>query len=88
MGGKRNKYFLSFVEEMVFNPDFKNYVGGRVEVFIKEEEYDIEEIRFFTNRREEFRKFRNEWDFKDVSTKQLNQIRQIIQKKFLIKNYE
>jgi len=85
MGGKRNKYFLSFVEEMVFNPDFKNYVGGRVEVFIKEEEYDIEEIRFFTNKQKEFLKFRNEWDFKDVSAKQLNQIRQIIQKKFLIK---
>ena len=85
MGGKRNKYFLSFVEEMVFNPDFKNYVGGRVEVFIEEEEYDIEEIRFFTNKRKEFRKFRNEWDFKDVSAKQLNQIRQIIQKKFLKK---
>lgn len=76
------KYFLSFVEEMVLNPNYQGYVGGRIEVYVKNQEYAVEEIRFFTKKIKEFDKFRETWDFKEVSFKTLNTIRKTAQKRF------
>jgi len=76
------KYFLSFVEEMVLNPNYQGYVGGRIEVYVENQEYAVEEIRFFTKKIKEFDKFREKWDFQEVSASDLEEIKKIIQEKF------
>ena len=68
-------YHLSFVEEAVMNPDYEGYIGGRVEIHDNESEYAIEEIRFFTKKTYEFRKFRDVWDFEYVNEAMLNRLR-------------
>jgi len=72
-------YHLSFVEEAVMNPDYEGYIGGRVEIHDDESEYAIEEIRFFTNKTYEFRKFREVWDFEYVNEFMLNRLRRKIE---------
>ena len=69
------KYFLSFIEEAVMNPDWAGYVGGRVEVTKAGEDYASEEIRFFTNKLSDFYRLRDELDFKEVSAGKLEQLR-------------
>lgn len=59
---KHFRYFVSFVEEMIMNDNWPGYVGGRCEVFIDEEQWNIHEYRFFTNKKS-FYKFRNFVDF-------------------------
>ena len=75
------KYFVSFVEEVIMNLKYKDYVGGRIEIWVDDYPYDIEEIRFFT-KDSSFASFRNEWDFKDINTKQLDELEQITKKKY------
>ena len=72
-------YHLSFVEEAVMNPDYEEYIGGRVEIHDNESEYAIEEIRFFTDKTYEFRKFRDVWDFEYVNEFMLNRLRRKIE---------
>jgi len=72
-------YHLSFVEEAVMNPDYEGYIGGRVEIHDNESEYAIEEIRFFTKKTYEFRKFRDVWDFEYVNEVMLNRLRRKIE---------
>jgi|YelNatPaOPRAMG01_1025707.scaffolds.fasta_scaffold09160_15 hypothetical protein len=76
------KYFISFVEEFIFNKRYKNYVAGRVEVYDSKGPYDIDEFRFFTKRREKFYRFRDKWDFKHVSKKQLSAIKGVVKRYF------
>ena len=64
------------------NPKFEGYAGGRLEVFKHGVEYNIEEIRFFTKKREAFDKFRELWDFEHVTLKTLDNIRKIVQLEF------
>ena len=61
------KYFLNFIEEIVFDPKYSGYIGGRVEVFGQEDKYARMELRFFTDDLLGFYKFRDEYDFKDVN---------------------
>ena len=75
-------FFLSFVEEMIQNPDFFAYVGGRIEVYDDKSEFNIEEIRFLTKKKKEFYQFREKWDFEDISEKELKEIRRIVKKNF------
>lgn len=79
------KYFLSFIEECIMNEKYSGYVGGRIEVYDNESEnpYNIEEIRFFTNKCDKFYAFREAWDFQDVTELQLNMIRNTATKAFL-----
>jgi len=72
------KYFLSFIEEAVLNPDYEGYVGGRVEISETGEEYAKEEIRFFTNKLSDFWRVRDEWDFKEVTAGQLERLRKTL----------
>jgi len=72
------KYFLSFIEEAVMNPDWTGYVGGRVEVTKAGEDYASEEIRFFTNKLSDFWRVRDEWDFKEVTAGQLERLRKTL----------
>ena len=73
------KYFLNFVEEGIMNPDYKGYVGGRIEIWVDGYEYGIDEIRFLT-KDPSFDSFRNDWDFKDINAKQLDDIENITKK--------
>ena len=79
---KTKKYFVSFIEEGIFNPKYEGWVGGRVEVYSPEEPYAIEEIRFFTKRSEEWYNYRERWDFKDITKKQLTELRRTIEEKY------
>ena len=79
----RRKHFLSFVEEFVLNPDYAGYVGGRIEVYSGDPfGYASNEIRFFTMKVEEFRDFREKWDFADVTDKQLVAVEKRVAKEF------
>lgn len=75
------KYFLNFIEEGIMNTDYEGYVGGRVEVWVEESEYDIDEIRFFTKATDWY-EFRERWDFKEVTRKKLDELRKIIKEKY------
>ena len=70
------KYFISFIEEGIQNPDYYGYVGGRIEVY-SDGPYADEEIRFLTKRIEEFITFRDEWDFKKIGESELNKLRKL-----------
>ena len=71
------RWFLSFVEEAVLNPDpkYDGFIGGRVEVTGTGSDYPDEEIRFFTNKRSDFYRIRDLYDFREVSAKELEQLR-------------
>ena len=75
-------YFLSFIEEAVMNPKYGDYIAGRIEVYKEPGMYDIEEIRFFTNKQDEYFKFRDTWDFEDVSQAELDEIRKTAKEDF------
>ena len=66
-------YFVSFIEEAIFNPKYSGYAAGRMEVYSQWSHYDIDEIRFFTKDKE-FYKFREKWDFKNITRKQLKEV--------------
>ena len=75
-------YYLSFVEESVMNPDYRGFIGGRVEVYSKGL-YADREIRFFTDRRDEYSVFREKWDFKIVTAEKLAEIEKEIKERFM-----
>ncbi len=78
---KGKPYFLSFVEEGIFNPDYFDYAGGRIEVYDDKHEYDIDEIRFLTPRKD-FYPFREKYDFTYVSKKELEALEKIVKEKY------
>ena len=65
------KYFLSFVEECIMNPLYQDYLGGRIEVYEEGEPFATKEIRFFTRSVRKFSDFREYWDMRNVSVKEL-----------------
>ena len=75
------KYFLSFIEEGIFDPKYEDYVGGRIEIWTDNPWAD-DEFRFLTKRTEGWGEFRNKWDFKDVSRKQLEEVKKTVKEKF------
>jgi hypothetical protein len=64
------------------NPNYEGYVGGRIEVSKPDDHFASEEIRFFTKNTEEFYKFREKWDMKEVTKGELEKIRQLVEEKF------
>jgi hypothetical protein len=70
-------YFLSFVEECIMDPAYTGYVGGRIEVYEigSDNQYAIEEIRFFTKKQKEYYRLRERYDFEDVTAKGLERLR-------------
>ena len=52
------RYYIGFVEEIIMNEKYFNYIAGRCEVRVDEEQYAINEYRFFTNKKS-FYKFRD-----------------------------
>jgi len=79
----KSRFFISFIEEAVLNPDYKGFIGGRIEVYRLGEAYASEEIRFFTKKQDEFYKFREDWDFKDVTEAELNEIRETVKEEYM-----
>lgn len=80
---KDKKYTLSFVEEIIKNPKYKGWAAGRMEVLKPNESaYSVDEIRFFTPENEEWAKFVDEYDCKDVDKDELDKITKIVQEKF------
>jgi hypothetical protein len=75
-------YFLSFVEEGIFDPKYKDFIGGRAELFTQWSEYDINEYRFFTKKRKEFYKFRERWDLKNLTYFQIRKLKKIIEEEY------
>ena len=79
--GDRN-IFINFIEE--FRPGQREgYIMGRLEI-----DNDKKEDRFFTNKEEEFNKFRERWDFRYVTKERLEKIRKIIKEKFMEVKYD
>jgi hypothetical protein len=74
-------FWLSFIEEGVLNPKYEGYVGGRVEVYDNKSEWAIEEIRFWTKDKGWY-KFREKWDFRGVTKRQLDRLRATIKRKY------
>jgi len=67
MKKKSKRYFISVVEEMIQNPDYFGYRGGRIEIYDNESDspYAIYEARFLIP--EEFIEgFRELFDFKET----------------------
>jgi len=79
----RNNIFISFIEECIMNPQYKGFVGGRIEVSYPKDVYPSEEIRFFTYKVKEFNAFRDEYDMKHINPDMLKAIRQIVRLYFL-----
>jgi hypothetical protein len=73
--------FISFIEEAVLNENFSGYRGGRVEVYRDVDKYACEEIRFFT-KDPAISDFRQQWDMRRVTEKQLIFIRSEIKARF------
>jgi len=76
------EFLLSFVEEGIFNPDYKNYVGGRLEIHTSESPWTIDEMRFFTPASEEWFKFVELYDAECVDKVTLERIVKTIKGKF------
>lgn len=75
-------YFLSFTEEIVQNPDYFDYVVGRVEVWTQWSMYDVDEWRFLTKDIKGFQKLRDKYELKDMTYWRLKKIRKIVEDKF------
>ena len=77
------EYTLSFVEEVIQNPKYSGWAAGRMEVLRPDESaYSVDEIRFFTPRNEEWTKFLDEYDCKDVDKTELDKVTKIVKEKF------
>jgi len=77
--------YLSFVEEIVFNVDFEDWIVGRVEVYDykkRPDGYAIDEIRFQTTNREEFWAFRDEYDLVEMNKKDCLEVIKEIENRF------
>lgn len=74
--------YISFVEEGVLNPDYKDFIGGRIEVNDPDKMFAIDEIRFLTRKINEFNEFRDQWDFEDLNEEQLVAFTKIVEDKF------
>jgi len=84
--GALKEYFLNFIEEAVLNPDYSDYIAGRVEIFDEPSEtgYDIDEYRFLVHRDKwrEFWDFRDEWDFKVIDENKLKWFKEFVESNY------
>ncbi len=76
------KYYISFTEEGVMNPKYHDYIGGRMEVYVEDEPYNIEEVRFFTKDIKGFSEFREKWECCEVDKKTLEAVKKDLTNKF------
>ena len=79
---KVNRYYISFIEECIQHPSYLDYIAGRIEVFESDAQYDCKEIRFFTKDVKKFRAFRDHWDMKEITSKQLKYVERKTEREF------
>jgi adenine specific DNA methylase Mod len=62
---EEKRFFFNVIEEMIMNPQYAGYRGGRIEVYDSEDEsgYAVYEGRFFLPE-EFYHEFREIFDFK------------------------
>ncbi|RPI50038.1 MAG: hypothetical protein EHM49_09075 [Deltaproteobacteria bacterium] len=77
-----NKIFISFIEEMVLNPAYQDYIGGRIEVSRQGDAYPFQEIRFFTKDVKGFHAFRDAWDMLNITKKDLDYLRKVVREAY------
>lgn len=67
------RYYISFTQEMIMDPQFSDYIGGRLETCNGMlSPYSIEEQRIFTRDVEDFYKDLDKVEWKDSTLKKLN----------------
>ena len=67
------RYYISFTQEMIMNPDYKGYLAGRLETCNGMlSPYSIEEQRVFTKDTGNFYKDLDKVEWKDSTLKKLN----------------
>ena len=80
---QKKEYTLSFVEEIIQNPKYRGWAAGRMEVLRPDESaYSMDEIRVLTPRTEEWIKFVDEYDCKDINKAELDKVTEIVKNKF------
>ena len=67
------KWFFNIVEEAMFGKEWKDYAGGRIEIWHKDCPYDIEEIRLILPK-SLFEKVREDLDFQECDKFQIGNI--------------
>ena len=83
---KKCPYFLSFIEEFFIGSTSGTF--GRVEVYANNgaNEYAIDELRFIFKgnklRSNKFHKFREAWDFQNVTKEELGKVKKTIKDNF------
>lgn len=75
-------YYLSFVEEVIMNPDYFGHLGGRVEVWTQWSPYDVDEYRFFTNKTKEFYLLRDKYEFKNMTIWGLRKFKKMLENNY------
>ncbi len=67
------KWFFNIIEEAMFDKKWKDYTGGRIEIWHKDCPYDVEEIRLILPT-ELFRKLREVLDFQECDEFQIGNV--------------
>ena len=85
MTKKTATYFVSFVGEMIQNPEYDGYVAGRVEITPEDgrSAYPTEEVRYFTKCSKEWEKFADTYDFCSLDAAKLKRMKATIKSKFM-----
>jgi len=67
------KWFFNIIEEAMFDEKWKDYAGGRIEIWHKDCPYDVEEIRLILPIKL-FRKIREALDFQECDKFQIGNV--------------
>lgn len=82
MGNKSELYWLSFVEEGIMNPEYRECTGGRIEIWTYTSQWAIKEIRWLTYKKDQFYQFRETWDGVYLNLKWLKRIEVVVRQRF------
>ena len=83
---ERKNFYVCFIGEGIFAPEYQNYVAGRLEIYDKDNEsgYDVDEYRVFTLNNKEFNSYIDSIDMRSFTKKQLLEIKNYINENFNI----
>ena len=71
---KKHIYFISFIDYAIMNPDYDGWTCGRMEIDDDKGPYAINEIPYYTSKSGEFFHFREKYDFKYYTQKELDRL--------------
>ena len=81
----KDRLMVSFTEEGIFDPRYKDWAGGRMEVYAAGEQYAIDEIRFFTPRTKEWEDFRDKYELHWLDKTTYGEVVETLRKRFYIR---